>query len=196
LRPLAHVRDSEICALICEALRRFDSGAEAQAWLAEHQLLAKLSELAFENEQTTRTPAVAIVNHPTLIHYAVLANADSKITAQLVRAVESEAAGRYFPQARIWRSYASTLVSLVRKQTVVLPSLKPKGYEKVYVPYFEFMAATTGEQRGIARQQIEASFQLRNKDRRYIDWVGLDGDGEKPVNWDFRLFTLELLVQQ
>jgi IS4 transposase len=34
LRPLAHIRDSEICALICEALRRFDCGTEAQElWL-------------------------------------------------------------------------------------------------------------------------------------------------------------------
>lgn len=198
MRPLAHIRDSEICALICEALRRFDCGTEAQAWLDDHHLLAKLGELAADNEsaliqlEATRTPAVAIVNHPTLIHYALLANASSDVTESLIRAVQSEVARTYFPVSGLWRAYAAVLMSFIRMEPVNLPTLKPKGYEKFYAPYIAFMVAPSPESRAIARQEIDVSFQQRNKDRRYKDWVGLDGDGEKPVKWDFRLFTLEL----
>ncbi len=35
------------------------------------------------------------------------------------------------------------------------------------------------------------SFASRNADKRYTDWVGLDGDGKNPVKWDLRAYTLE-----
>jgi hypothetical protein len=200
LRPIAHTLNSEIRALVCESLRQCDSGVQAQSWLAERQFLSKLEELAAANFdslsqlESSQKVVGAILNQPELIHYALLAQASSEATTQLVRAVESPVACSYFPISGIWRSYASAIVSFVRKQPVTVAIPRPKGYEKFYVPYLAFMSAATREEREAALKEIEASFHQRNKDRRCKDWLGLDGDGETPVRWDFRSFTLAMVV--
>lgn len=39
-------------------------------------------------------------------------------------------------------------------------------------------------------ESIRTSFLKWNKDKRAIDWKGLDGDGKDPTQWDFRLSAL------
>ena len=41
------------------------------------------------------------------------------------------------------------------------------------------------------RATVVESFEARNRDRRFTDWIGLDGDGEQPVRWDFRHYAIE-----
>lgn len=113
---------------------------------------------------------------------------------QLLLAVESPVAHRFFPQAGIWRSYALAIVGFVRRTPFDFPAIVPKGYEKFFTPYIAYMSATTPELREAARLEMARSFGQRNVDRRFKDWEGLDGDGEKPVKWDFRAFTLGLVA--
>jgi len=199
MRSLAQLRDLEIRAQVCESLRQCASGNEAQVWLAERGLLPKLQELAATNSaallqlESTKTPIVAILNDVNLIHYGLLAGANAEVMEQLLSAVDSPQARRYFPQSGIWRSYASAIVAFVRLMPFAGPSPKPKGYEKFFSPYIAYMSTVNQEVREAARLDMARSFIQRNADRRFKDWYGLDGDGEKPVNWDFRAFTIGLV---
>jgi len=33
---------------------------------------------------------------------------------------------------------------------------------------------------------VQQAFIDRNRDKRLIDWRGIDGDGKRPAQWDFR----------
>src|SRR5262245_8908461 len=141
MRPIAHVRDSEIRALVCESLRVCPSGPQAQQWLTERGFLKKLEELNTNNAaallelESSKKPVVAILNHVALIHYGLLVGVPASIMDQLLLAVESPLAHRFFPQAGIWRQYALAIVAFVRCQSFAAGPIKPKGYEKFFVPY-------------------------------------------------------------
>ena len=72
---------------------------------------------------------------------------------------------------------------------VALPRVK--GHEKYYFPYVRYMTAADAQEAEAARVAITESFEARNRDRRFKDWIGLDGDGERSVRWDFRLYAIE-----
>ena len=156
-----------------------------------------VDELAAENDavltdlERTAKPKVAVLNRPELVHFAaVLGSTDTALT-QLLRAVESPLAARHFPLSGIWRSYAAALVNLYRRVSTEEALPKAKGHEKYYLPYVRYMTAANADEEKAARVAVVESFEARNRDRRFTDWIGLDGDGEKPVRWDFRLFAIE-----
>jgi hypothetical protein len=153
-------------------------------------LAAENNGLLTDLERTAK-PKVAVLNQPELVHFAAVLGSSDTTLQQLLRAVESPRAANYFPLSGIWRSYAAALVNLHRGASteVVLP--KPKGHEHYYLPYVLLMTAVDAQGMANARVAVAEGFEARNRDRRFTDWVGLDGDGEKPVRWDFRLFAIE-----
>jgi hypothetical protein len=156
-----------------------------------------VDELAAENDavltdlERTAKPKMAVLNRPELVHFAaVLASSDTALR-QLLRAVESAVARNYFPLNGIWRSYAAALVNLHQGFSTDVAIAKAKGHEKYYLSYVRYMTAANADEESAARAAVVESFEARNRDRRFTDWIGLDGDGEKPVRWDFRLCAID-----
>lgn len=197
MRPKTHILESQTRDLFCESLRVCASGDEACDWLNARGAKALVEELATENEkivvelETSSTVTIAVLNNPELVHFAVVARASNTSKESLLRAIESKAVAKYFPLNGIWRHYATALAKYHRGVQCELPAMKPKGYEKFMIPYISYMSATSEEERALAKIDVAKSFSERNADRRYVDWVGLDGDGKKPTRWDFRMFALE-----
>jgi hypothetical protein len=156
-----------------------------------------VSELASENGrvladlEASSKPTVAVLNEPELVHFAAIVRASSATVEELLRAVESAHAARFFPLCGVWQGYAAAVVAYYRGTHAELPVTKAKGYEKFMLPYIRYMCARTDEGRAAARVEAVQSFSLRNADHRLTDWIGLDGDGKQPVRWDFRLYAIE-----
>jgi hypothetical protein len=156
-----------------------------------------LDVLAAENDavltelEKTGKPKIAVLNRPELVHFAAVLGSSEIALQQLLRAVASPLAVSYFPLTGIWRSYAAALVNLHRGGNTQVALPKPKGHEKYYLPYVRYMSATDPQELDAARVAVAESFEARNRDRRFTDWIGLDGNGEKPVRWDFRLYAIE-----
>jgi hypothetical protein len=156
-----------------------------------------LDELAAENDailtdlERTGKPKVAVLNRPELVHFAAVLGSPDTALRQLLRSVESPVARNYFPLSGIWQSYAAALVNLCRGVSTKVALPKAKGHEKYYLPYVRFMTAADDQEAETARVAVAESFEARNRDRRFTDWIGLDGDGEKPVRWDFRFYAIE-----
>jgi hypothetical protein len=197
MRPRAHELESGLRNLFADALRECASEGEAVGRLRSLGALSILEELAAENDavmselEQTRKPKVAILNRPELIHFADILRSSNTVLHQLLRAVDSPLAASYFPLSGIWRSYAATLVNLHRGVNTPVALPKPKGHEKYYLPYVRYMAAADALELAAARAGVAESFESRNRDRRFTDWMGLDGDCEKPVRWDFRLYSID-----
>lgn len=197
MRPRAHELESQVRALLGDTLRECGSGDEASDRLRSLGASGMLDELAAENDavlsdlERTRKPKVAVLNRPELVHFATVLGSSNIALQQLLRAVESPLAVSYFPLTGIWRAYTAALVSLHRggSNHVALPKLR--GHEKYYLPYVRYMAAQDAQELDAARVAVTESFGARNRDRRFTDWIGLDGDGQKPVRWDFRLFAID-----
>ncbi len=185
MRPHAHELESRLRSLFCDSLRECASGCEAAAWLSLRGAAGMIDELAAENDavltdlEQTAKPKVAVLNRPELVHFATVLGSSDAALRRLLRAVESTLAASYFPLSGIWRSYAAALVNLHRgtSNPVALP--KPKGNEKYYLPYIRYMIAMDALEVRDARPAVMESFETRNRDRRFTDWYGLDGDGEK-----------------
>lgn len=156
-----------------------------------------LDELAAENDtvlmelEQTGKPKVAVLNRPELVHFAAILGLSETPLRQLLRAVESQLAASYFPLSGIWRSYAAALVNLHQGGNAPLTLPKPRGFEKYYMPYVRYITAKDTDELDAARMAVAESFESRNRDRRFTDWIGLDGDGGRPVKWDFRLFAID-----
>ena len=197
MRPRAHELAAQLRSVFCESLRECDTGGEAATRLQSRGVVDMLRELAAENDasltnlEQTATPKVAILNRPELIHFGAIVKLPELAMQQLVRAVASPLAKSHFPLSGIWRSYAAALVNLHRGERAQIDVPKAKGYEKYYLPYVQLMVAADEMQIGTARAAIAESFSTRNRDRRFTDWFGLDGDGQSPVRWDFRLYAIE-----
>src|SRR5262245_24139477 len=197
MKHLAHALETQIRSLVCESLRVCASGDEAVKWLRTRNVRAYLIELAEENEnnlrqlEATSTVTYAVLNRPELLHYAAIFDAPENTEHQLLRSVGSSLAREHFPQSGIWRAYATALVNYHAGIHGPLSLPKARGYEKFYLPYIEYMLADSDSGRDKAIESAAKSFEARNRDKRYTDWVGLDGDGKKPVRWDFRLYALQ-----
>jgi len=197
MRPRAHELESGLRTLFCDSLRECGSGGEAADCLRSRGASGQLDELAAENEtvltelEQTSKPRCAVLNRPELVHFAAVLGSSDTTLRQLLRAVESPVAASYFPLSGIWRSYAAALVNLHRGGSTPVTIPKPKGHEKYYLPYVRYMTAAGVQEMDAARVAVAESFEARNRDRRFTDWLGLDGDGERPVRWDFRLFAID-----
>lgn len=95
------------------------------------------------------------------------------------------------PNTKFWNEYCRAIECFIKREPYNPIPLKLKGYEKYWEPYLLLIEAITKElESDDALSAVEASFMKRNSDRRLIDWMFLDGDGERPVKWDFRLASL------
>jgi hypothetical protein len=173
------------------------SGDEAYEWLIARGAKALVEELAAENYKVvaelegSSIVEIAVLNGPELVHFAVVVRSSSASTELLLRAIESTTVTDFFPLTGFWGHYATALAKFHRGVQCELPAMKPKGYQKFMVPYVSYMCSATDGERVQAKLEAAKSFAERNADRRYVDWVGLDGDGKKPTRWDFRMFALE-----
>ena len=197
MRPRSHELESQLRARFCESLRAHESGSEAADQLRLDGVSEVLDELAAENEQVlaeleqTGNSKFAVLNRPELIHFAAVLGSSATVLQQLLRAVDSPLARRYFPLSGIWRPYAAALVNLHRGVPTQVALPKPKGNEKYYLPYLRYMTISDDQEAEPVRATVVESFEARNRDRRFTDWIGLDGDGEQPVRWDFRHYAIE-----
>jgi hypothetical protein len=202
MRPKSHLLEDDVRSLFCESLRVCASGDEAFDWLIARGAKALVEEMAAENEKVVAElvslsiAKIAVLNRPELVHFAIVVRASSESTGMLLRAIEDRTVADFFPLSGIWRHYAAALVKFHRGEPCERQAMKPKGYEKFMVPYVAYMCSATEEEREQAKAHAAKSFSERNADRRYIDWVGLDGDGKKPTRWDFRMFALERAQHQ
>lgn len=192
MRPRLHVLSSEATAIACAAVRDFDSFASARTFFdtsGMRQLLtelAQLNQIALDDAIANKRPAVAIMNRPELIHFALIVN-DLQCACSLALCATDPTTLKFFPLNGIWKAYVFALTRFVAARSIDVPVLpKCKGYERFFVPYVNYMLNPTVEN----ESEMTSSFVTRNQDRRYTDWVGLDGDGTKPVRWDLGAWTL------
>jgi hypothetical protein len=55
------------------------------------------------------------------------------------------------------------------------------------MPYLHLISDMSyGRDKADALSEVERAFKARNQDKRLIDWRSIDGDGKRPVKWDFR----------
>jgi hypothetical protein len=153
--------------------------------------LALVNDAVLTDFERTARLRVAVLNRPELVHFAAVLGSTDTTMKRLLRAVESPLAARQFPLSGIWRSYTAALVNLHRAISTHIPLPKAKGHEKYYIPYVSYMTATNAEEKEAAGVAVAQSFADRHRDRQFIDWLGLDGDSEKPVRWDFRLHAID-----
>ena len=177
---------SEVTATACSAVRDFGSFAASRDFLESSGLhdqlieLAKLNRAALDDAIASKRPSVAILNRPELIHFAMLFD-DLECAYSLVASITDPTTLKYFPLSGVWKPYTFALAQFVTGKPIERPKLpKCKGYELFFLPYINYMDHPTAENMAA----MATSFAKRNQDGRYTDWVGLDGDGKKPVQWD------------
>jgi hypothetical protein len=153
--------------------------------------LAAVNDTVLTELEQTRKPRVAVLNRPELVRFAAVLGSSDTALQQLLRAVESPVAASYFPLSGIWRAYGAALVNFHRGGSTQVALPKPKGHEKYYLPYVQYMTTADAQELDAARFAVAESFEARNRDRKFADWIGLDGDGERPARWDFRLFAID-----
>jgi hypothetical protein len=196
-RPIAHQRWSESADLMRACVRE---AADARAGIElcrVRGLPQMLIELAQDNDRLRAAVEAgeplraAVLNRPELLHFAALAHVPAGVAHSLVEAVASAAARKHWPLAGIWSDYGDALVAFTRRSgPVSLPARAISGSAKRYLHYIRFMQAQTAAERDAAAADAQSAFADANRDRRATDWLGLDGDGNSPVKWDFRLSAL------
>jgi len=196
MRPLAHQLIDQCQEMVKESLKSCANGDEAREKLSAAGMSQLLDEFSEENnkilqelEQSSK-PNFAVINRPEQIHFGLLMGLAAEPMQKLIAPVASQLVRKYWPLSGIWKGYADALVHFVSGTPQPVEVRKPKGAEKLYVPYIDYMISVPAD-REQALAAINNSFERRNRDKRSIDWIGLDGDGTKPVNWDFRLHTLQ-----
>jgi hypothetical protein len=192
MRPRLHVLSTEVTAIACAAVRNFNSFASARESIEASGFNQMLTELATLNQDllketiSSKRPTIAILNRPELIHFALLVN-DEACARSLASTAIDPTTLKFFPLSGIWKPYSFALARFVTGELLDVPAIpKCKGYEGFFLPYVNYMLDPCDKN----ISAITSSFVTRNQDRRYTDWVGLDGDGTKPVHWDLRAWTL------
>lgn len=132
----------------------------------------------------------AVVNEPTLLCLAWFC-ADSESSMMMLEVLRSPKVQSHFPLTGFWREFAAGLVCLADRQPYDIPSFKAKGYERYLMPYLSLIAdLSNGRDTHAILEKVDLAFQTRNQDGRLTDWRAIDGDGKRPVRWDFRRETL------
>ena len=155
--------------------------------------LARLLECNLRIWDALRTngrPAAAVSHNITAAHVATLVG-EHDLARDLIQPALDPTVLRHFPLTPFWRGYATALNGFFTQSTFPLPDIKLKGFEKHWMPYVSLMAAiVNGVDTSDAIAAIDESFARRNRDKRLTDWEMVDGDGNAPVQWDFRKATL------
>jgi hypothetical protein len=128
----------------------------------------------------------AVCNEPTLICLAWFIG-DSDGAKGLLEVTHSEKVLRHFPLTGFWWEFSVGLLCLTDRLHYEFPVLKVKGYEHYLMPYLHLISDMSyGRDKADALSEVERAFKARNQDKRLIDWRSIDGDGKRPVKWDFR----------
>jgi hypothetical protein len=132
----------------------------------------------------------AVVNEPTLLCLAWFC-ADRECAAMMLDVLRSPKVQRHFPLTGFWREFSTGLVCLADRQLYDISPFKPKGYQRYLMPYLSLISDRTyGRDTRATLAEVDLAFQTRNRDKRCTDWHTIDGDGNRPVRWDFRRETL------
>jgi hypothetical protein len=111
MRPRLHVLSTEVTAIACAAVRDFNSFASARDSIEASGLNQMLTELATLNQDVlketiaSKRPAIAILNRPELIHFALLVN-DEACACSLASSAIDPTTLKFFPLTGIWKPYS------------------------------------------------------------------------------------------
>ena len=131
-----------------------------------------------------------VVNEPTLLCLAWFCS-ESESAVTLLDAIRSPKVQSHFPLVGFWLEFATGLVRLSERQAYEVPPINPKGYQRYLIPYLHLIAdLSQSRDTKEALAEVDQAFQTRNGDKRLTDWCSIDGDGKRPVRWDFRRETL------
>lgn len=195
--PRTYVLKSQCSDLLKAAVRSCSTGSEAEIVLRASDFSEKLAELAQLNAsaldalEITSKPTVSILNDPSLIHYAWISDAPTEVEQQLVRTISSPLARKFWPLGGIWLEYADAIQPFLENKPATVKEITAKGAQKYWVPHVRYLHARTPQAVEAAKVEAAALFVKRQSDKRFVDWVGLDGDGSVPVSFDVRIYSAE-----
>ncbi|WP_447592530.1 hypothetical protein [Aquipseudomonas campi] len=94
----------------------------------------------------------------------------------------------------LWSAYVMGLSSWQKSAEFYWSSSKPKGMQKHWMLYIEFMKLSAQEQdTHVVVQEIAQSFLRCNGDKRLVEITHIDPSGTFPISWDLRLaYIVEL----
>ncbi len=101
--------------------------------------LATLNQDVLKETIESKRPAIAILNRPELIHFALLVN-DEACACSLASSALDPTTLKFFPLTGVWKSYSFALARFVTGKPLDVPSIpKCKGYEGFFLPYVNYM---------------------------------------------------------
>ena len=147
---------------------------------------SKINGSAYDALLSGAAEGAAVTNDPTLLCLAWFCGV-SDAARSMLEILRDDRVRRVSPLTRFWAEFARGLIVLHDKGHYEAEELKVRGYEYHWKPYLRLISALS-KQSGvaIALSEVEQSFQRRNQDKRLLDWRTIDGDGKRPVRWDFR----------
>ena len=180
-------------SLLGVAVTRFDEPQSGIDYLRSRDVSAIVQRIADLNNnlyqsliQNDGPPAAAVDNRITPVHIAWLIH-EWDVAGRILAICTDVRVEKHFPPTKFWAEYHRAIECLVswKPYNPELPKLR--GYEKHWVPYLNLIATLTlNHELTDARKEIAESFVKRNRDKRLTDWEMIDGDGKRPVQWDFR----------
>jgi hypothetical protein len=99
---------------------------------------------------------------------------------------------------KLWNEYARAMSCLTHGDAYqAQPPAKLKGLEKYWATYLTWIECFTNRQSTeAAKREVESSFKQHNADKRIHDVCMIEGSGQTPVGWNFRLCGLERYVSE
>ena len=183
--------------LLSNAVKGCATPDEAMQYVSRWKLGDIFDRLCSVNDQIASglrrgdAPQIAIVEDIELVHLAWLTDNWSSADRLLAIYTDRQITRFFGPTTGLWKEYNRSIERLAAGQPYIAEVPKVKGYEQYWVPYLRLIEDLTHFRDPTpARQEVRASFEKRNRDKRLIDWEGMDGDGKNPVQWDFREFTI------
>lgn len=180
------------------ALLEHNDPVSGTAWLSSQNFLAILKR-EFSTLQCI-SAEVAAGKLPSSVlggnyHYLVFAHAawcmkDFDLGESFVAFAEHKDASSL--STPFWRMYAGGLGALMRRESFRPAEMKLRGQEKYWMSYLRLIEAKCNSrpiENAIA--EIVQLFRLRNCDKKIKDDAyQIEGSGEHPVQWDYRLHGL------
>lgn len=191
---LKHVLDG----LLRIAVGRCDDGVSAQRFLVDwgaETIVDRVVDLnrgfALAASERPKRVQFLVCTDITVVHAAWLVDKWNAARSHLELCSDVSIEQYAEPLTGFWKEYHRAVGKLVSKQPYTAQIPKVKGYERYWVPYLHLIEdLTNGRDDLESAKEISESFERRNHDKRLIDWSSHDGDGNNPVRWDFRQFTI------
>lgn len=199
MRPEHHALATELEDIFRKSLQEYPSAADCSDWWRRSDAGAKARKFLEVNEEASAVfrngqSRIAVINRPTLVHMFWLLDLDASVVEQYVALLLDTSINRSFPHTKFWSAYSQAIAIFCGVPATAGPKPKLVGYEKFWEPYLDFMAGSISREEFSAR--AATSFAARNQQSRCIDWLNLDGDGKKPVKWDFRYASILRKTEQ